>query len=93
MGDCYFKSIFYQNRGEKIKKPSKHELIIPSESLGAIIGRTEKWLPVNQKPNVVDYRRELQRTINSPVGIFFYESDLWDKEELKRQLHKLVDEI
>ena len=76
MGNQYFKSIFYQHRGEKLAKPTKKDLEISSERLGEIFRDTS-----------------LQITINTCAGIFYYETDTWDIEELKKQLHKLVDEI
>jgi len=86
MGDCYFKSIYYQHRGETINKPVEHDMIIRSEDLGSII-LGENEYGINPE------RTKLQRTINSTCGIFYYESNLWDIPELKKRLHELVDKI
>jgi len=40
----------------------------------------------------VSDRRVLQ-VLSSRAGVFFYETDLWDRDELKKRLHALVEEI
>lgn len=77
MGQCYFHSVYWNYRGERKDKPIRHDIEMRSEDVGRIN----------------DFSRELQQCINGTTGIFYYEFDLWDKEELRKQLHKLVDEI
>lgn len=84
MGDCYFLSNYTQHRGEPA--PDRRiDLVIRSEDLGQII--TSGYMDRLSKD-----RRKLQLMINGSYGIFFYESNLWDKKHLKEQLHKLIDE-
>ena len=92
MGDCYFIRDFYQNRGELVKGNHRKKYVIPSESLGSIIENTESFLPMMQKVNDKT-RREFQRLINGTIGIWFYESDLWNKQLLKEKLSELIKEI
>lgn len=77
MGDCYFHSIYWNYRGEIKKEPIKHDEIISSEELGYLLNHNSK----------------LQRCVNGTTGIFFYEFDLQQKEELKKRLHELIDEV
>ena len=77
MGQCYFHSIYWNYRGEIKDKPIRHDIEIRSEDLGRMF----------------DSDREMQRGVNGTTGIFYYEFDLEQKEELKKRLHKLVDEV
>jgi len=75
--NCYFHSVYWNYRGELKDKSIRHDIVRRSEDIGRMF--------VND--------REMQRGINGTTGIFYYESDLWNKKELKKQLHKLVDEV
>lgn len=77
MGQCYFHSTYWNYRGELKLRPVRHDVEIRSEDVGRIN----------------DFSRDLQRCINSTTGIFYYESDLWNKKELRNQLHSLIDEV
>lgn len=92
MGDCYFIRDFYQNRGELVKGNYRKQYVMPSERLGALLKGTEEYLPMGQSITEKD-RREFQNLINGSIGIWFYESDLWNKELLKKKLEELIAEI
>ena len=77
MGDCYFHSIYWNHRGEIKQNPIRHDEIRASEQIGICFSDD----------------RKLQRCINGTTGIFYYEFDLEQKEELKKRLHDLVDEV
>lgn len=77
MGDCYFHSIYWNYRGEILKKQIEHYEIRASETIGMLLKDDAK----------------LQRCVNGTTGIFYYEFDLENIPELKRVLHVLVDKI
>ena len=58
-------------------KPIRHDEIRASESIGMMLSDD----------------RKLQRCINGTTGIFYYEFDLEQKDELRKRLHDLVDEV
>lgn len=77
MGDCYFHSLYWNHRGEIKKEPIKHNEVTSSEELGYLLNHNPK----------------LQKCINGTTGIFYYEFDLEQKEELRKRLHLLIDEV
>ena len=77
MGDCYFHSIFWNYRGDIMKNPIKHYEVRRSEDVGLFFQNDQ----------------DMQRCVNGNTGIFYYEFDLDQKDELKKRLHALVDEI
>lgn len=77
MGNCYFHSIYWNYRGEIKEKPIRHDEIRRSEDIGLCFQNDNK----------------LQRCVNGTTGIFYYESDLCNKEELRKRLHDLINEV
>lgn len=87
MGDCYFMSNWTNYRGEIQDKDSRKDLIIASEEVSTIIENVEVLPATNEQ------RRLLRHMINGRYGIYFYESDLWNKEHLKQKLQELINEL
>ena len=60
-----------------MKNPIKHYEVRRSEDVGLFFQNDQ----------------DMQRCVNGNTGIFYYEFDLDQKDELKKRLHALVDEI
>ena len=80
MGDCYFMKNYTNYRGEIKTKDRREDLVIRSEDLGMVDNKYTNTHPV-------------LKIVNGSYGIWFYESDLWNKEHLIQKLRELIDDL